>query len=153
MGVPAKALLALCISCTPCVRLQATATTAGGGRASAPHPYVSVCDIAPEEPGCFVPIPRCDETDPDCGPVPMFEHDDCYQPGAPRVPTTVPTISLNRCSHDGECLTNSERSSCFHPRLLDPNLNLRGSWPFDWDTTRDDLLCGCVDGYCRPFTQ
>jgi hypothetical protein len=120
-----------------------------------------ICEVAPDTPQCSqVPRrkPRCNASDPKCGPQRMGEapRHTCYRGSAQRKPVVSPSVLASRpvdCAYDGECL------------ILGCHRNWCGSWRTNPEITCDlvgyvysgdavdDTWCGCVAGRCATFTQ
>lgn len=140
------------LGCARCVEIEAS-------RLDTPPPSAGtadsgVCAIVPEHEDCLVPAPRCAFDEPDCGPQPMLRDNGCYRPGASRTPIREWVVTWDRCSHDGECLTNER--FCLHYLMKGADRkrwNLTIEMMFWPSPMSEDLFCGCVEGYCIPFTQ
>ena len=104
--------------------------------------------------------PRCDASDPACGPlderVPVGPGV-ASQPGCEAVrwpvgqfPISAPSwrVSRGACAHDGECVIDSCGSRCA------PWNAARGSTSMCDDSEHADkepAYCGCIDGHCSWF--
>jgi hypothetical protein len=97
--------------------------------------------------------PRCQPTDPGCGPMPFGHKSAEYAPNRPRI--VDGPLNPNRpgaCSHDGECFNSGCGYSCLSVR------NGHHVWFDCIDSPSADArlrhdFCGCVEGNCRWFRQ
>ena len=102
--------------------------------------------------------PRCEASDPSCGPDPNGLYEGCYDPSGGRTPAWEEALAQPpNCKHDGECIDTGCGKTCSHYRALHEK-SLR--WPEEVSTcelpeefARNDLLCGCVENRCMFFTQ
>ena len=90
--------------------------------------------------------PRCEESDPDCGPLYCNEPPP-YDPGAPRFPVETEE-SEGICTHDGDCYISNQR-------CIDFNTPPSKKGPFGGNCAGidDPLYCGCVEDECRWYEQ
>lgn len=157
------------LACTPfsssCPRLG----TSEGGRspgfpARGDETFeTNVCTVEPEAPECYPDGERCSRQDPACGPDATLDYDGCYSPTAPRKLTaallpTQPSTSV--CSHDGECGLADYGKRCDRYRVGPPgptsNHGVRDLAAGAGDSVQNGsngMLCGCVSGSCRFFSQ
>ncbi len=93
--------------------------------------------------------PRCEDDDPDCGPLPGGSCDPSVPPvvpGADRLPVAA-DLSSGACSHDGECIINGDGSLCTD-WAEPPSVGLLQCHP-----EIDEAYCGCVDDQCHWYVQ
>ena len=110
----------------------------------------AICEVAPEAPNCMgggTPLPRCQPTDPDCGPDPVGDR--CYRPSLRRKPWgarwPMPDLA---CTYDGECVyVRGCGASCVSYRTP------ARAFTCEWHPSPDGAFCGCVKGYCQLFVQ
>jgi hypothetical protein len=123
----------------------------------------NVCTVEPESPDCYPERERCSPKNPACGPDPTPDYHGCYSPSAPRKLTAPPPVpaSTSACSHDGECGLADYGKRCDRYREGPPGPTAnhrvkdiaasRGVDPAPGGS--NGLLCGCVSGTCRFFSQ
>jgi hypothetical protein len=119
----------------------------------------NVCAVEPESPDCYPEGERCARNNRACGPDPTPDYHGCYSPSAPRK-LTAPPPSTSPCSHDGECGLADYGTRCERYRVGPPgpsrNYRVRDVDAGAGDSPQnrsDGLLCGCVSGSCRFFSQ
>ena len=138
-------------SCRPCHPLEpapiskdAYWPSRGWQKSSECHP-----ERGPYE--CVFYQPRCEKTDPRCGPLPMGNYRGCYDPSRERTPfaSAYPGPS---CQFDGECMVSDGCVSnyCTHYTVYPVGEDVC-EFSSSPRKTNDDLLCGCVHHRCAAF--
>jgi hypothetical protein len=102
-----------------------------------------------------VHMPRCEASDPDCGPEPF--RGTCvaglgFQPGVSRVPISRGHDPDRPCSFDGECVNSGCGYQCLSVQTLQANTAYTCIGLPKVDALLDRALCGCVEGSCSWFT-
>jgi hypothetical protein len=114
----------------------------------ADHPWPNSTDFDPLTNDAK---PRCEATDPTCGPDPYRSEHACYDPSAPRILLEIPNDDGNtreRCAHDGECVRTACATCTHYSTALGVSCAKVGYGYFEGN---EDALCGCLDGGCWFF--
>jgi hypothetical protein len=147
----------------PCPRLRTSqgAWTRGFPARGDKNFETGVCELEPQSPDCYPEGERCSRESQTCGPDPTPDFGGCYSPSGPRKRASLDSAralsSSSTCSHDGECGLADYGKRCDRYRVgpAGPSVYYR-AWEKDHDPMRSgsgDLLCGCVSGRCRFFSQ
>jgi hypothetical protein len=99
-------------------------------------------------------MPRCEASDPDCGPEAF--RGVCvaslgFQPGVARRPIGRGHDPNRPCSFDGECVNSGCGYQCLSVRTLERGTTFTCIGHPATDALLDRALCGCVEGSCSWF--
>lgn len=96
--------------------------------------------------------PRCERSDPGCGPVPYSGRESvavpaCERPRAVQTWTIERGLSRGACTHDGECL----RAGCGNHCVAWPEGGFAATCEAYVSLEEGPAFCGCVEGQCAWF--
>ena len=149
------ALVASLLSCSPCGVLPRAPISKDVYWPERGPQKSALCkpEAGPDQ--CLFNKPRCASSDPRCGPAPMGNYQQCYDPAAKRRQVSPPQAGPE-CTFDGECVvsTSCHGNYCMHYTLypMDFEVCQLSSEARDWSVS-DPLLCGCVRSRCNAFEQ